>query len=103
MATRKRLIVLCCPVTAEEKRIIEQKMAQFPTQRIGAYLRRMTIDGYIAHTDTTDIKEMNQRLGAISQNINQIAKWINGGGTTYREDMEEIKGRGMRFGGCRWY
>ena len=47
MANRKRPIVLRCPVTAEERALIEQKMAQLPTQRIGAYLRKMAIDGYI--------------------------------------------------------
>lgn len=93
MANRKRPIVLRCPVTAEERKLIEQKMAQIPTKRIGAYLRKMAIDGYIIYTDTTDIKEMNQILGAISWNINQIAKRINGGGTVYQEDMEEIKDR----------
>ena len=46
MANRKRPIVLRCPVTAEERALIEQKMAQLPTQRIGAYLRKMAIDGY---------------------------------------------------------
>ena len=56
MANRKRPIVLRCPVTAEERALIEQKMAQLHTKRIGAYLRKMAIDGYIIHVDTTDIK-----------------------------------------------
>ena len=45
MANRKRPIILRCPVTAEERALIEQKMAQLPTRRIGAYLRKMAIDG----------------------------------------------------------
>lgn len=53
----------------------------------------MAIDGYIIYIDITDIKEMNQILGAISQNINQIAKRINYSGRVYPEDMEEIKER----------
>ena len=59
MANRKRPIVLRCPVTAEERALIEQKMAQLPTQRIGAYLRKMAIDGYIIYTDTTLSKANN--------------------------------------------
>ena len=47
MANRKRPIILRCPVTAEERNLIEQKMAQLQTKRIGAYLRKMAIDGYI--------------------------------------------------------
>ena len=47
MAVRKRNIQIKFYVTEEEKQLIEQKMAQLPTQRIGAYLRKMAIDGYI--------------------------------------------------------
>ena len=93
MANRKRPIVLRCPVTAEERALIEQKMAQLPTQRIGAYLRKMAIDGYIIYTDTNDIKQMNKQLSAISRNINQIAKRVNAGGPIYQADMEEIRER----------
>lgn len=93
MANRKRPIVLRCPVTAEERALIEQKMAQLPTQRIGAYLRKMAIDGYIIYTDTTDIKAFTAELSAIGRNINQIAKKLNAGGPAYQADMAEIQER----------
>ena len=93
MANRKRSIVLRCPVTAEERALIEQKMAQLPTQRIGAYLRKMAIDGYIIYTDTADIKAFTKELSAIGRNINQIAKRINAGGPAYQADMDEIRER----------
>ena len=93
MANRKRPIVLRCPVTAEERALIEQKMAQLPTQRIGAYLRKMAIDGYIIHTDTADIKAFTAELSAIGRNINQIAKKLNAGGSAYQADMDEIRER----------
>ena len=56
MANRKRNIQMKFYVTEEEKQLIEQKMQQLPTQRYGAYLRKMAIDGYIINMDTTDIK-----------------------------------------------
>ena len=93
MANRKRPIVLRCPVTEEERALIEQKMAQLPTQRIGAYLRKMAIDGYIIYTDTADIKAFTKELSAIGRNINQIAKRINTGGPAYQADMDEIRER----------
>ena len=93
MANRKRPIVLRCPVTVEERALIEQKMAQLPTQRIGAYLRKMAIDGYIIHTDTADIKAFTAELSAIGRNINQIAKKLNAGGPAYQADMDEIRER----------
>ena len=93
MANRKRPIVLRCPVTAEERALIEQKMAQLPTQRIGAYLRKMAIDGYVIYADTADIKAFTKELSAIGRNINQIAKRINAGGPAYQADMDEIRER----------
>ena len=83
MANRKRNIQMKFWVTEEEKRLIEEKMAQLHTKRSGAYLRKMAIDGYIIQVDTTDIKEMTRALSAIGRNINQI----------YQADMEEIRER----------
>ena len=65
MANRKRNIQMKFYVTEEEKRLIDEKMAQLPTRRYGAYLRKMAIDGYIIQLDTTDIKRMNAALSAI--------------------------------------
>lgn len=93
MANRKRKMVLRCPVTEEERKLIEQKMALLHTEQIGAYLRKMAIDGLIIYTDTTNIKEMNKELQAIGKNINQIAKRVNSTGSVYDEDIAEIKER----------
>lgn len=61
MANRKRNIQVKFYVTAEEKELMEQKMAQLQTKRIGAYLRKMAIDGYIIQVDTRDICEVPSR------------------------------------------
>ena len=68
-------------------------MAQLPTQQIGAYLRKMAIDGYLIYMDTTDIKAFTAELGAIGRNINQIAKRVNAGGSVYQADIQEIQER----------
>lgn len=93
MANRKRKIVLRCPVTEEERALIEKKMNGIPTKQIGAYLRKMAIDGYIIYTDTKDIKAFTKELSAIGRNINQIAKKLNASGETYQADLDEIKER----------
>ena len=93
MANRKRKMVLRCPVTEEERKLIEYKMSLVPTNQIGAYLRKMAIDGYIIYTDTSNIKEFNTELHAIGRNINQIAKRVNQTSNIYREEIEEIKER----------
>ena len=79
MANRKRNIQMKFYVTEEEKRLIDEKMKLLPTQRYGAYLRKMAIDGYIIQLDTTDIKRMNAALSVIGRNINQITKRVNAG------------------------
>mgnify|MGYP004591995521 FL=1 len=93
MANRTRKIVLRCPVTEEERKLIEQKMAQLPTSQIGAYLRKMAIDGYIIYVDVKNIKQYIQELQAIGKNINQIARRVNSTTNIYKEDIGEIKKR----------
>ena len=46
MANRKRSVQMKFYITEEEKRLIDEKMAQLPTRRYGAYLRKMSIDGW---------------------------------------------------------
>ena len=93
MENRKRNIQMKFYVTEEEKRLIDEKMAQLPTHRYGAYLRKMAIDGYIIYTDTADIKAFTSELSAIGRNINQIAKRVNAGGPAYQADIQEIRER----------
>ena len=80
-------------VTEEEKKLIEGKMKLLSTQRYGAYLRKMAVDGYIIYTDTANIKEFNAELQGIGRNINQIAKRLNSGTPAYETDIAEIKER----------
>ena len=93
MTNRKRSVQMKFYITEEEKRLINEKMAQLPTRRYGAYLRKMAIDGYIIYTDTADIKAFTKELSAIGRNINQIAKRINAGGPAYQADMDEMRER----------
>ena len=66
-------------------------MSLVPTNQIGAYLRKMAIDGYIIYTDTKDIRAMNKELQRIGRNINQIAKRVNSTSSIYMTDIEELK------------
>lgn len=93
MANRKRNIQLKIWVSPEEKDLIHKKMSLIPTNQIGAYIRKMAIDGYIIYTDTTNIKEMNKELQAIGRNINQIAKRVNSTSDIYCEDIDELRER----------
>lgn len=55
MAKRKRDIQLKVRVTPEERAMIEAKMAQLGTTNMGAYLRKMAIDGYVVKLDLPEL------------------------------------------------
>ena len=57
MAKRKRNIQILFCVSPEEKKLIRRKMIESKTKNMGAYLRKMAIDGYIVNTDTTPLKK----------------------------------------------
>ena len=52
MAERKRSKEIHFYVTEEERKLIRRKMIESKTKNMGAYLRKMAIDGYIVNTDT---------------------------------------------------
>ncbi len=92
MTNRTRKIVLRVPVTPEEQELIRQKMALLHTRNFSAYARKMLIDGYVVHIDTTDIRAQTAELQKIGVNSNQIARRLNSMGPLYTQDVADIKG-----------
>ena len=92
MTNRTRKIVLRVPVTPEEQELIRQKMALLHTRNFSAYARKMLIDGYVVHIDTTDIRAQTAELQKIDVNVNQIARRLNSMGPLYTQDVADIKG-----------
>ena len=92
MTNRTRKIVLRVPVTPEEQELIRQKMALLHTRNFSAYARKMLIDGYVVHIDTTDIRAQTAELQKIAVNVNQIARRLNSMGPLYTQDVADIKG-----------
>lgn len=91
MQNRKRNVQIKFWVTEEERELIKLRMAQLPTQNIGAYMRKMAINGLIIYTDMTDIKETNRELHSIGVNVNQIARRVNETNSIYKDDISELK------------
>ena len=93
MANRTRPNQILFFVSDEEKRIIKAKMAQFGTKNMGAYLRKMAIDGYIIKVDYTQQKKLASAVSRAASNINQICRRINSKGNLYEDDVVELKER----------
>ena len=91
MANRKRNIQMKFYVTEEEKRLIDEKMAQLPTRRYGAYLRKMAIDGYVVKLDLPELRELVSLLRYSSNNLNQLTRRAHETGRIYETDLEDIQ------------
>ena len=79
--------------TPEEKDLILKKMELYGTGNMGAYLRKMAIDGYVIKLELPELKEMIRLLGIANNNINQIARSLNSTGRIYEADIQEIRDR----------
>ena len=87
---RKRDKQLKIWVSQEELDMIHEKMADFGTRHMGAFIRKLVIDGYVIKLEIPELKEILHQLGPIGNNVNQMARKLNAGGSIYKEDMEEI-------------
>ena len=93
MAERKRNKEIHFYVTEEERKLIRRKMIESKTKNMGAYLRKMAIDGYIIKVDYTQQKKLAAAISRVAGNINQICRRINSTGNLYAEDVAELKER----------
>ena len=90
MAKQKRDVLLKVRVTPEERAMIETKMAQLGTTNMGAYLRKMAIDGYVVKLDLPELRELVSLLRYSSNNLNQLARRVHETGRVYAADMDDI-------------
>lgn len=90
---RKRTEQIKIWATPEEKELIQKKMALYGTTNMGAFIRKMAIDGYVIKLTIPELKEMIRLLGIANNNINQIARSLNTTGRIYETDLEEIRTR----------
>lgn len=91
MANRTRPIIIRFAVSKYERELIENKMAIMKTHNMGAYLRKMAIDGYIIQVDYTEQKKLAAAVNKVGANFNQSCKRVNSTGRCYEEDLAEMK------------
>ena len=77
-------------VSEGERDLIEQKMALAGVRNMSGYIRKMAIDGYVVNLEIPELTECASLLRYISNNVNQIAKAMNSGGTVYPEETRDI-------------
>jgi len=88
---RKRKVMIRFRVTERERDSIYEKMKQYHTNNLAAYMRKMAIDGYVIHVDYSDLKAVAAEMQKIGVNFNQIARRVNSITRIYEQDFDEMK------------
>lgn len=91
MANRKRGVQLHFMATERETELIREKMAQIGTRNMGAYLRKIAVDGYVVNLDLSDLKELVSLLRRCSNNLNQLTRRVNETGSIYEADIDDLR------------
>lgn len=85
-----RDIVIKVRFTPEELAMLHEKMEQYGTTNLSAFVRKMCIDGYVVKLDFPELKEMVSLLRYSSNNLNQLTKRVHQTGRIYDADLEDI-------------
>ena len=83
---RRRSVHLNVMVTPEERELIQQRMDEAGIRNMGAYMRKMALNGYVLHVDLADVRELVALQRRCANNLNQVAIHAN----TYGVYPEEI-------------
>ena len=85
--------VLTFRVNQKELNQINAKREEIGIRNMGAYLRKMAMDGYCVNLELKDVKELVRLLRICSNNLNQYAKKANETGSIYQEDISDLQVR----------
>lgn len=90
MANRTRAVQLHFMVTEQEREQIRERMAKAGINNLGAFLRKMALDGYIVKLDLPELREIVSLLRRSSNNLNQLTRRVHETGHIYDADLEEL-------------
>ena len=77
MKKRRRCVHLNVMVSPEEQALIYERMAEAGIQNMGAYMRKMALNGYVLHVDLADVRELVSLQRRCANNLNQVAIHAN--------------------------
>ena len=85
---RRRCVHLHVMVTPEEQTLIGERMAE---AGMGAYMRKMALNGYVLHVDLSDIRELVSLQRRCANNLNQVAIHVNTYGGIYPDEIKALQ------------
>ena len=79
-------------VSKAELERIRTKKNELGIRNMGAYLRKMAMDGVCVQRDLgDDLAKIRGLLGRCSNNLNQYARLANATGSIYAEDIRDLQ------------
>ena len=88
---RRRPINLHVMVSEEEQALIRERMAEAGISNMGAYMRKMALNGYVLHVDLSDIRELVSLQRRCANNLNQVAIHVNTYGGIYPDEIKALQ------------
>ena len=78
-------------VTPEEQALIADRMTEAGISNMGAYMRKMALNGYVLHVDLSDIQELVALQRRCANNLNQVAVHANSYGGLYPDELKRLQ------------
>lgn len=78
-------------VSEEELALIRERMAEAGIRNMGAYVRKMALNGYVLHVDLSPVRELVSLQRRCSNNLNQVAVTANTYGGIYPDDIKRLQ------------
>ena len=88
---RRRPIHLHVMVSEAELAQIQNRMAEAGITNMGAYVRKMALNGYVLHVDLGPVRELVSLQRRCSNNLNQVAIQANTYGGVYPQDIAALQ------------
>ena len=88
---RRRPIHLHVMVSEEELAQLQERMAEAGVRNMGAFVRKMALNGYVLHVDLGPVRELVSLQRRCSNNLNQVAIQANTYGGVYPHDIAALQ------------
>ena len=75
----------------EELALIRERMDEAGIRNMGAYIRKMALNGYVLHVDLSPVRELVSLQRRCSNNLNQVAIQANTYGGIYPEEIAALQ------------
>ena len=90
-AKRLRDVPLYVMVSQAEYEQIQGRMAIVGTNNMGAFIRKLALNGYVLHVDLSPVREIVSLQRYCANNMNQIAKKVNTYNKVYSGEITALQ------------